>query len=54
MEVRVGCVPMVKRHAYMRSSHSMPTGQVWTWSQKDVGSVLGSTTYKLCNPRVVP
>lgn len=54
MGVRVGCVPMVKRHAYRRSSRSMPTGQVWTWSQKDVGSVLSSTTYKLCNPRVVP
>lgn len=53
MRVGVGCVPMVKRHAYMRSSCSMPTGQVWAWSQKNVGSVLSSTTYKLCNPRVV-
>lgn len=53
MGVTVGCLPMVKRYAYMCSSCSMPTGQMWAWSQKDVGSVLSFTTYKLCNPRVV-
>lgn len=48
MGVRVGCVPMVKLFLQYANRTGVGLGS------EDVGSVLSSTTYELCNPRVVP